>query len=154
DAMVGVTNEETGVTRNVTSDAEGSYQVLQIPIGRYDVKAEKMGFRTAVQTGIELVVGQQAVVNMSLSVGEVQQVVTVSEQAPLVNTTTASIAGVVGEKSVKDLPLNGRSFDTLIALNAGATNISLAAGSQPGTGGAAAQQGQNFSVAGRRYGQN
>src|SRR5262249_27141546 len=119
-----------------------------------DIKAEKMGFKTAQQTGFDLVVGQQAVVNLVLSVGDVQQVVTVSEQAPLVNTTTATIAGVVGEKSVKELPLNGRSFDTLVALNAGATNISDASGAGPGKGGAAAQQGQEFSVSGRRWSEN
>ncbi len=152
--MIAVTDEETGVTRNVVSDAQGDYQALQLQVGRYDVKAEKMGFKTSQQTGIDLVVGQQAVVNLTLSVGEVQQVVTVSEEAPLVNTTTATIAGVVGEKAVKELPLNGRSFDTLIALNAGATNISLASGAAPGTGGAGAQQGQEFSVTGRRWSEN
>src|SRR5262245_445449 len=73
EAMVSVTNQETGVTRTITTDAGGSYRVLSLPVGRYEVKAEKPGFKAAVQQGITLVVGQEAVLNLKLEVGEVQQ---------------------------------------------------------------------------------
>jgi carboxypeptidase family protein len=150
EASVAVTNQETGVTRTVTADATGNYRVLSLPVGRYQVKAEKAGFKAAVQTGINLVVGQQAVLNLKVEVGEVQQQVTVTGEVPLVNTTTASVAGLVGEKAVKELPLNGRSFDNLITLNAGAVSVT----SLKGHIGNAAQSGNLFSVAGRRYGEN
>ena len=96
-----------------------------------------------------MVVAQQAVVNLSLEVGQVQQQVTVTAEAPLVNTTTASISGLVGEQTVKDLPLNGRSFDNLITLNAGAAAVTTEKGA-----GFGAQSGNLFSVSGRRFSEN
>jgi hypothetical protein len=154
-AMVSVTSLETGVVRTVTTEGDGSYRVLSLAVGRYQLKAEKTGFKAAIQSGIDLVVGQQAVVNLNLEVGQVQQQVTVTSEAPVVNTSTESISGLVGEKTVKDLPLNGRSFDQLIALNAGAANTtSLVRGVQVGSGGVGAQVGNYFSVSGRGWGEN
>jgi hypothetical protein len=92
------------------------------------------------------VVGQEAVVNLQLEVGELVQQVTVSAEVPLVNATTAPVSGLVGERQVKDLPLNGRSFDNLLTLNAGAINYSsMKTSSQTST-----SNGSTFSVAGRR----
>src|SRR5437660_3176389 len=110
-ATVTVNSLETGASRTVATDAAGTYRVLLLPVGRYEIKAEAPGFRAALQSGISLVVGQEAVVSLKLAVGAVQEQVTVTEEGPLVNTTTASVSGVVGERQVKDLPLNGRSFD-------------------------------------------
>lgn len=100
-ATVTVTNLETGAARTVTTDEAGLYRVLSLPVGQYAVKAEKEGFRALLQTGINLVVGQEAVVNLKLDVGEVQQQVTVTAEGQLVNTTTASVSGLVGEKQVR-----------------------------------------------------
>src|SRR5467141_925638 len=145
-ATVTVRNVDTGTARTVTSDDGGNYRVLSLAIGRYEVRVESGGFRAMVHTGINLVVGQEAVVNLRLEVGQLQQDVTVTEEAPIVNTTTASISGLVGEKQVKDLPLNGRSFDNLITLNPGAVNYSaLKSGPSVGSG-----EGAYFTVAGRR----
>ncbi len=116
-ATVTATNLETMTTRSATVDATGNYLLLSLPVGRYEVKASATGFKAAVQTGIGLVVGQQAVVNLKLEVGAIEQSVTVEGEAAIVNTTTASTAGLVGENEIKDLPLNGRSFDNLITLN-------------------------------------
>ena len=80
------------------------------------------GFKQQVRTGINLVVGQEAVVDLTLEVGANTEQVTVTEEAPLVNMTTSSTSGVITEQQVKELPLNGRSFDQLIALNAGVSN--------------------------------
>ncbi len=81
--------------------------------------------------------------NLRLEVGELVQQVTVSEEAPVVNTTTAPVSGVVGEREVKDLPLNGRSFDNLITLNPGAINYSAMKSANTST-----SNGNTFSVDG------
>ena len=145
-ATVTVTSMETGAERTVISDSEGYYRVLSLPVGRYEMKAEKAGFKTAVQAGFDFVVGQQGVVNLSLVVGQLQQVVTVTAETPLVNITTASVSGLVGEREVKDLPLNGRSFDNLIALTTGAFAVTSLK-----NGGASGQLGNLFSISGRRF---
>jgi len=145
-ATVTVKSLETGVTRAVTTDEGGSYRAFSLAVGPQEVRAEKTGFKTALRTGINLVVGQEAVVNLQLEVGELVQQVTVSAEVPLVNTTTAPVSGLVGERQVKDLPLNGRSFDNLLTLNAGAINYSsMKTSSQTST-----SNGSTFSVAGRR----
>src|ERR1035437_9331442 len=72
-ANVTATNLETGISRAVASDEAGNYRFLSLTVGQYEVKAEKTGFRTAVQKGITLVVAQQAVLNLKLEVGTVQQ---------------------------------------------------------------------------------
>ncbi|MGH9783632.1 MAG: carboxypeptidase regulatory-like domain-containing protein, partial [Terriglobia bacterium] len=145
-ATVTAKSLETGATRVVTTDEAGNYRALSLSVGRQEVKAEKAGFKAAVRTGISLAVGQEAVVNLQLEVGELLQQVTVSEEVPLVNTTTAPVSGLVGERQVKDLPLNGRSFDHLITLNPGAINYSSMK-SSPQT---STSNGNSFSVAGRR----
>src|SRR5712691_3103987 len=133
-AIVAVRNLETGAIRTVTTDETGIYRVLSLPVGSQEVRAEKPGFRAAVRTGINLVVGQEAVVNLKLEVGEVAQEVTVSSETPLIDTTTASVSGLVAEREIKDLPLNGRSFDNLIALNPGAVLYNFKAGASVGSG--------------------
>ncbi len=112
-ATVTVKHIETGLTRAVQADASGSYSVLSLPVGEYELTAEKMGFRREVRRGINLAVAQQAVVDVTLQVGSIDQQVTVTGEAPLVNTTLASTSGLITESQVKDLPLNGRSFDQL-----------------------------------------
>jgi hypothetical protein len=139
-ATVTVRNPETGSTRIVTSDEAGFYRVLSLPVGQQEVRAEKPGFRTALRTGITLVVGQEAVVDLRLDVGQVAQEVTVAAETPIVDVTTASVSGVVTERQIKELPLNGRSFDNLITLNPGAINYTY---KSPGT---VTSQGNTFSV--------
>lgn len=149
-ASVTVKNLETGATRGVNTDNAGFYRVLSLPVGHYEVKAEKEGFKTEVRSGITLTVGQEAVVNLSLEVGQILQEVTVTAEAPLVNTTTAQTAGLVGEREVKELPLNGRSFDNLITLNAGTVNFTSMQNKTSVTAGF----GNWFSVSGRRPDEN
>ena len=149
DTSVTVTSAETATTRSATSDDQGDYRVLSLPVGAYAIKAEKNGFKTRVQSGVELTVGQTAVVNLIMEVGQVQQQVTVTADVPVVNTSTVSTAGLVEEQQIKDLPLNGRSFDNLITLNAGAANITSSK-----TAGAGAPLGNLFSISGRQYFQN
>ena len=121
-ATVTVKDVETGATRVVTTDPTGNYRVLSLPIGLHEIRAEKEGFQAAVRTGIKLDVGEEAVVDLRLAVSGTKQEIMVSGEVPVVNTTTASVSGLVGEREVKDLPLNGRSFDDLITLNPGTIN--------------------------------
>jgi Carboxypeptidase regulatory-like domain len=145
-ATVTIRNVDTGTARTVTSDEGGRYIAPVLPLGNYELQAQQSGFQTEIRTGITLTVGRDEVINLTLRVGQQTQSVTVSEQAPLVNTTTSEIAGLVGEREVKDLPLNGRSFDNLITLNPGAINYSsLKSGPSVGSG-----EGAYFTVAGRR----
>jgi len=92
---VTVTSLELGTTRDVTTDEQGDYRVLSLQVGHYELKAEKTGFKTAVQSGINLVVCQEAVVTIRMEVGAVGQEITVTGEAPVVNTTTASLACLV-----------------------------------------------------------
>ena len=147
-ATITVKSLETGAVRTVTTDAAGRFSVLALPLGPQEVTAEKQGFKAEVRTGINLQIGQDAVVNLQLEIGDVVQQVAVIEEAPVVNTTTASVDGIVGEREIKDLPLNGRSFDNLITLNPGAINYVLKS-AQTST-----SNGNTFSVAGRRPAEN
>ncbi len=145
-ANVTVRNTETGIARTIMTDDGGDYRVLSLPVGNYEVRVEKTGFKAVVRSGIDLVVAQQAVVNIQLAVGEVTQAVTVLGEAQIVNTTTSPTSGLVSEQQVKDLPLNGRSFDNLITLNPSTANTtSYRSGTSTGAG-----QGYNFVVSGNR----
>ncbi len=149
DATVTVKSLETGATRTVTTGVTGEYIVVALPLGRQEVKVEKAGFKAAIRSGISLDVGQEAVVNLRLEVGDLIQQVLVTEEAPVVNTTTASVSGLVDERDLKDLPLNGRSFDNLITLNPGAINYDVMKSANTST-----SDGNSFTVAGRRPGDN
>ena len=123
-AAITVKHVETGLTRTAQSDTSGNFTVPSLPVGAYEVTAEKMGFRKELRQGINLAVAQEAQVDLTLQVGSIDQQVTVTGEAPLVNTTVSSTAGLITEAQVKDLPLNGRSFDQLIMLNVGTSNAS------------------------------
>jgi Carboxypeptidase regulatory-like domain/TonB-dependent Receptor Plug Domain len=140
---------ETGVTRVATTDDAGHFRAIFLSVGQQEVKAEKEGFKSAVRSGINLEVGQEAVVNFQLQIGELLQEVRIVSEAPVVNTTTAQVSGLVTEREVKDLPLNGRSFDQLITLNSGAINYSSMKSANTTT-----SSGNTFSVSGRRTGDN
>src|SRR5262245_56898049 len=109
---------ESGLSRTVDTNETGDYKMPSLPVGAYEVTAEKAGFKQQVRRGINLAVAQEAVVNLTLDVGELADQVTVTEEAPLVNTTLSSTSGLITGEQIKDLPLNGRSFQELMALNA------------------------------------
>jgi hypothetical protein len=121
-ALITVTHIENGQKRTAVADASGNYTIPSLPVGAYEVTAERVGFKQEVRRGINLAVAQEAVVDMTLQVGNVEQKVTVMDEAPLVNTTLASTSGLINEQQVKDLPLNGRSFDQFITLTTGTAN--------------------------------
>ena len=135
---------ESGLTRTAVSSETGGYNLQLLPVGAYEITTELPGFKQAVRRGINLVVGQQAVVDLTLEVGAAAELVTVTGEAPIVNTTLASTSGLVNEAQIKDLPLNGRSFDQLLTLTTGTVNYTSNVGNQ----------GNYFSVVGRRPEEN
>jgi Carboxypeptidase regulatory-like domain len=151
-AAVTVRNMETDVSRTATSDGVGGYLVLSLPVGLYEVKVAKPGFQESTRSGITLNIGQEATIDVRLEVSAVKSAVTVSEDAPIVSTTTSDISGLVGAKEIKQLPLNGRSYDLLLTLNPGIVNFTSQ--KTGGTGISNSSTGNNFAVSGNRPQQN
>ena len=120
-ASVTAKNVETGITRTTSTEEQGRYQLLNLSVGRYEIDVSLSGFQTAVRSGIVLAVGEQAVANFTLQVGQVAEKVEVTEQAPLVDTTSSAVGGIVETAQIVNLPLNGRSFDELVQLQPGVT---------------------------------
>lgn len=151
-ATVTIRNLETGVVRQLLTDDAGRYAAPSLPIGKYQVEAERDGFASQVKQGIELAVRQSVTVNLTLAVGELKQVMVVEEAPSPVSLTTQPNSGVVGERQVKELPLNGRSFDALMALNPAVVNYTSERSGGVGTSNSAV--GNMFAVSGRRPQEN
>jgi carboxypeptidase family protein/TonB-dependent receptor-like protein len=118
-ASVQVQNTETGLFRSIQTDSGGRYEARNLPPGSYTVTAQQAGFRTEVRRGTTLTVGSEVAVNMELTVGEVQEKIQVTEEAPAIETTSATLSGLVSQQQIRDLPLNGRSYDQLALLSPG-----------------------------------
>jgi hypothetical protein len=118
-ASVSAKNVETGAERTTTSDASGGFNIVSVPAGSYEVAVSASGFQQEVRSGITLTVGASLRVDFTLNVGVVQQQVVVSGEAPQVDTTTSTLAGLVSETTIRELPLNGRDWLQLGALQAG-----------------------------------
>ena len=124
---VTVVNEETNLMRTVITGENGAFRAPALPVGRYTVKVELTGFQTQTQRGLNLEVAQELVLNPVLEVGAgPQQEVTVSSESPLVNTTSSALGSVVNERSISDLPLNGRNYVDLTLLQPGVAQQTLA----------------------------
>jgi hypothetical protein len=151
-ATVVTKNLETGAIRSTSTDAAGRYLVLSLPVGQYEVRVTKAGFKESVRSGIQLAIDQEARVDLNLQIGAVETQVTVTSDAPIVSTTTSDISGLVGAHQIRDLPLNGRSFDLLVTLNPGVVNFtSMKTG---GTGISNSTTANNFAISGQRPQQN
>jgi hypothetical protein len=121
-ATVVITNVGTNLERAVSSDGSGFFVVPDLRPGTYRMRVSSAGFQTSVQEGIALVVGQKAVLNATLQLGRSSDQVTVTAESLTVDNTVEQISGLIGGQQVKDLPLNGRSFDNLITLNPATVN--------------------------------
>jgi len=151
-ASVNIRNVETEAQRATFTDGSGHYRFIELPIGEYELSVKKEGFQRTVRAGVRLALGQEAAVDFTLKVGEVQQQITVTEQPPAVNTTTVDISGIVAEQQIKALPLNGRSYDELMTLNPGIVNFTSE--KTGGIGISNSTVGNMFSVSGNRPQQN
>lgn len=119
DAPVSAKNLETGVVRSTITDRNGGYRIPNMLPGSYQVTASANGFRTEVRTGVNLTVGAETKMDFVLRVGTASQEVNVGGEPPQVNTTNASMGGVIEDREVRQLPLNGRDWLQLAELQAG-----------------------------------
>lgn len=126
-AQVLVRNIATGASQDLQSDAVGRYHVPLLPPGEYEVRISAPGFQGVMRSGIRLAVGQNAVVDVALQPGPVATEVNVQADVASINVTSAALSGLVGDKQIRDLPLNGRSFQQLALLQPG-VSAALAAG--------------------------
>ena len=151
DAKIIVTNIDTGVSSTTAADAQGVYSVSSLPIGNYRIEAQREGFKTSARGPIELTVGKNAVEEITLTIGDVNQTVEVAASTPTVDTASSAVGFLVGEKQIRDLPLNGRNYIQLTLLAPGVQPVP-----QENTEGAASLvpfgfgSPQRFSVAGGR----
>jgi hypothetical protein len=119
DATVTVRNVGTNQPFTTTSNAEGFFSAPTLPVGSYEVVAERPGFKRAVRSGITLLVDQRAQVDVQLEVGGTAESVTVTAEAPLVDSGSATVGKVIENKRISELPLNGRNALALVLLTPG-----------------------------------
>jgi Carboxypeptidase regulatory-like domain len=127
-ATVTVTDVLKGVTRTLTTDEAGEYAAPNLDPSTYRVRVEYKGFKTFDREGLDIGVGREAQVDITLQPGETSQTVVVTEAIPLVETTSATLTGNIESQKIADLPLNGRNFVNLLTLRPGYVN-------SPGGGG-------------------
>jgi hypothetical protein len=147
-ATVTVTQIETAFTRSDVTDGNGSYVLPNLPLGPYRLEVSLLGFRTHVQTGIVLRVGASPVINAVLSVGSLEESVTVTGAAPLVDVQSSGISDVVQNEEILALPLNGRNAVELVMIaGAAVQTINASARGIPGGLGVSVGGGQSYGVA-------
>jgi hypothetical protein len=145
-AQVVIINEGTGISVEITSDTGGNYAANNLFAGSYEIRTRKEGFASLRITGIQVLAAQTVREDLALTVGEVQQSVSVIGASPLVKTDSTSIVGEITTRQIKSLPVSFQSIDTLLTLVPGA-QISEGA-SNPKTGGVMFWGGTNFNVNG------
>ena len=118
-AKVMAANQATGVQSETVSDSAGAYLFPSLPIGLYKLEISAPGFQTTVLTGLKLDVATTVTKNISLSLGNTSQIVEVVATAPLVDVSTNEIGQVINDKTVQQIPLNGRHFTDLSLLTPG-----------------------------------
>jgi hypothetical protein len=142
-AQVIATNVDTGIQQSTTTGAEGLYTIVSLNPGNYKLEVEKQGFRTVVKPDIVLHVQDVSTINFEMAVGTFSESITVTGGAPLIDTESAAVSTVVDRQFAENLPLNGRSFQSLIQLTPG---VVLTANNGQDTG--------QFSVNGQRANAN
>ena len=118
-ASVTMTDTAKGKARDTKTDASGYYEFLDVPPSTYDFTVSFTAFQTLNDRGVVLLVNQNAALDFSLQPGTVTQKVSVTAQAPLINTTNSTVGTVVDHQQTVDLPLNGRQFSQMILLTPG-----------------------------------
>jgi carboxypeptidase family protein/TonB-dependent receptor-like protein len=118
-ARVAVRSQATGATRAVSSNQQGEFSVPALQPGLYNITVEANGFRTIRQNGVVVEVDQRARLDFALTIGSNAESITVEVSVPLLNTSDASVSTLIGNRFVENMPLNGRSFGSLIDLAPG-----------------------------------
>ena len=148
DAEVLIRNDETGSERKFVTAQSGSFSAPSVAVGVYTVSVSRNGFGPLKSTDIRVTVGQNVQLHLALTVGTVQETVSVADTPAVVDTTTLQVQGLIDERQVKELPLNGRSFDQLIELNP--ASVSYTTQRSGGVGTSNSSVGNMYSVSGRR----
>src|SRR5262245_54596909 len=146
-ASVTVTQKETGLTRQVTTNDRGFYVAPSLPVGTYTVAVEVKGFKRKSVTGIALQINEEPRIDVALEVGEVSETVTITSAAPLLQTESASVGQVIDNRYTTQIPLNGRDFSQLILLTPGA--VTRPGGFDLTTGAATGSLGSGVAIGGR-----
>jgi carboxypeptidase family protein/TonB-dependent receptor-like protein len=153
-ASITITNEATGVSRNVAANTDGLYTAPNLLPGTYELKCTATGFRTEVRRGVLLTVGATQVLDVTMQVGTTGETVVVTSEVPAVQLGTSDISAVVNATTVRELPLNGRSWTDLATLQPGVDRVptqpSFASGTDRGNRGF----GQQLTISGARPQQN
>ena len=153
-AQVSAKNVATSTVRELATDTAGFYSLPNLLPGAYEITFSAPGFETQVSGGVTLTVGAQQALNVTLRVGQVSQKVVVTSEAPIVELASSAISGQVSATTVRELPLNGRSWTDLAALQPGVDTIqtqpSFSTGADRGNRGF----GQQLTISGARPQQN
>ncbi len=123
-ALVTATETATSVKQTVATDARGFYAFERLPVGRYDVTVDATGFKPLRCTGVAIDLNGKSVVDAKLSIGERSETVIVTEAAAHVETADTQLGETIGGKQMTGVPLNGRSFTDLLALESGVNPVS------------------------------
>src|SRR5579872_2929662 len=113
-ATVVVTDLQRGMSRTVTTDESGTYAVPDLQPGNYKIRVETKGFKTVERPNIQIEVASDVRADFALQPGQVNETVTISEEVPLLNMTSATLGGTLSNKEINDLPLNGRNYENLL----------------------------------------
>ena len=116
---VTLVNEATNVSRDTTTNENGDYDFVEVPVGTYRLEFDLTGFKRNVRRGVSLDINQVITLNMTMQVGATQEVVDVTSEAPLVETTSTQLGAVVGDRAVSELPLNSRDTYQFLQLQPG-----------------------------------
>ncbi|HXP09634.1 MAG TPA: carboxypeptidase-like regulatory domain-containing protein, partial [Acidobacteriaceae bacterium] len=133
---ISVKNMDTGIERTTESNSDGAFTVPELPVGRYSVSATKTGFNPYQAEGLEVTVGSQMNLNITLQTGAQKEEVVVSSNALQVETTSNTLGATLTTNEVKNLPVNGRDYTKLIYLSPGVTGSPDQISDSPGSFGA------------------
>ena len=118
-AKVTITDVARGVSQNLTTDSDGAYVAINLLPGTYTVRAEYKGFKTFERKNVLLEVGKDVRVDAVLQPGSANETIVITEQVPMVDTTSTTLGGTISNEIINDLPLNGRNYQNLISLRPG-----------------------------------
>ncbi|HZU42652.1 MAG TPA: carboxypeptidase-like regulatory domain-containing protein, partial [Terriglobales bacterium] len=118
-ANIDVTDVQRGTTRSAVTGAAGDYVVPSVPPGVYKIAVRATNFRSVERPNVQVEVAQDARVDFTLQPGQASETVVVTEEVPLINTTSSTLGGTLSNKQINDLPLNGRNYENLLQLRPG-----------------------------------
>jgi hypothetical protein len=118
-ASVVITDVQRGTSRTLTTDASGDYVAADLIPGTYKIHVQAKGFKSSERPNVEIEVATDVRADFTLQPGNVSEIVTVTEEVPLVNTTSATLGGTLSNQEINDLPLNGRNYENLLQLRPG-----------------------------------